>query len=213
MILLAVTSMLMSAKKKKLAVNIFLALLLAGGYFYFLQSTGKAEIYYEQYAETDEFVEQRVLAGSTVNPYAAAATAPIYLSISLFAPFPSIVKVPISFGRDIPHDEYYYHVAGCLVWVILSFFANIGLYHAIRYRRQDLAPVWIFIFGYQFILYRAILITSVRFSFPVKPLLLMMAAYGIYELRNKKWFTLYLVVAFVMIAAWNYVRLMGRGSA
>jgi hypothetical protein len=212
MILMAVTSMVMAAKKKKLAVNILVTILLIGGYFYFLQSTGKAEIYYEQYAETDEFVEQRVLAGSGVNPYAAVATAPVYLSISLFAPFPSIIKVPISFGRDIPHDEYYYHVAGCLMWVILSFFSVIGLYHAIRFRRQELAPVWIFILGYQFILYRAILITSVRFSYPVKPLLLMMAAYGIYELKNKKWFTLYLVAAFCMIAGWNYVRLMGRGG-
>jgi hypothetical protein len=39
----------------------------------------------------------------------------------------------------------------------------------------------------------------------------MMAAYGVYKLKSKKWFTLYLVAAFIMIIGWNYVRMKGRG--
>jgi hypothetical protein len=183
-----------------------------GGYYYFLQSTGKAEIYYKQYTETETYVEQRFLTGSKVNPYTAVANAPIYFSISLFAPFPSYVNVPISFGRDIPHDEYYYHVAGCMIWVILAFFSVFGLYHAIRFRRQELAAIWIFILGYEFVLLRSMLFTSVRFTFPIKPFLIMLAAYGIYNLKNKRWFSLYLIAAFIMIIGWNYVRLKGRGG-
>jgi hypothetical protein len=212
MILVASLSMFMQLKKRRLIVNLLVTALLLGGYLYFLQSTGKAEVYYKQYTDTEDFVEQRIITGSKVNPYTAVVNAPVYLGISLFAPFPSIVSVPISFGREIPHDEYYYHVAGCIVWVILAFFSLIGLYYTIRFRRQELAPVWIFIVGYQFILIRAILITSVRFTYPAKPFLLMMAAYGIYKLKNKKWFSLYLIAAFIMIVGWNYVRLKGRGG-
>ena len=207
----AAFSMIMHVKKKHLIVNILVTVFLLGGYLYFLQSTGKAEKYYKQYTETDEFVEQRLITGSKVNPYTSVVNAPLYFSVSFFAPFPSYVAVPVSFGRDIPHDEYYYHVAGCMVWVILAFFSIVGLYHAIRFRRQDLAPVWIFILGYQFVLLRSILFTSVRFTYPIKPFLFMMAAYGVYKLKSKKWFTLYLVAAFIMIIGWNYVRLKGRG--
>ena len=212
MILVASLSMFMQLKKRRLIVNVLVTALLLGGYLYFLQSTGKAELYYQQYTDTEDFVEQRIITGSKVNPYTAVVNAPAYFGISLFAPFPSIVSVPISFGRDIPHDEYYYHVAGCIVWVVLAFFSLVGLYYAIRFRRQELAPIWIFIIGYQFILIRAILITSVRFTFPAKPFLLLMAAYGIYKLKNKKWFSLYLIAAFIMIVGWNYVRLKGRGG-
>lgn len=208
----AAFSMFMQVKKRRLVVNILVTAILLGGYLYFLQSTGKAEIYYQQYTETDDFVAQRYITGSKVNPYTAIVNAPIYFSISLFAPFPSFVDVPVSFGRDIPHDEYYYHVAGCMVWVIIAFFSIYGLYHAIRFRRRDLAPIWIFILGYEFVLLRSILFTSVRFTFPLKPFLLMLAAFGIYELKNKKWFTLYLVAALIMIIGWNYVRLKGRGG-
>jgi hypothetical protein len=207
----AAFSMLMQVRKKRLVVNILVTVFLLGGYLYFLQSTGKAEKYYKQYTETDEFVEQRLITGSKVNPYTSVVNAPLYFSISFFAPFPSYVAVPVSFGREIPHDEYYYHVAGCMIWVILAFFSIVGLYHAIRFRRQELAPVWIFILGYQFVLLRSILFTSVRFTYPIKPFLFMMAAYGVYKLKSKKWFTLYLVAAFIMIIGWNYVRMKGRG--
>lgn len=208
----AVFSMFMKVKKRRLVINILVTAILLGGYLYFLQSTGKAEIYYQQYTETDDFVEQRFITGSKVNPYTAVVNAPIYFSISLFAPFPSIVDVPISFGRDIPHDEYYYHAAGCMVWVILAFFSVFGLYHAIRFRWQEMAPILIFIMGYEFVLLRSILFTSVRFTYPIKPFLFMMAAFGIYKLKDKKWFTLYLIAAFFMIIGWNYVRLKGRGG-
>ena len=208
----AAFSMFMQVRNKRLIVNILVTAFLLGGFFYFLQSTGKAEKYYQQYTETDEFVNQRYITGSKVNPYTSVVNAPLYFSVSLFAPFPSIVEVPISFARQIPHDEYYYHVAGCIVWIVLAFFSIIGLYHAIRFRWQELAPVWIFILGYQFVLLRSLLFTSVRFTFPIKPFLFMLAAFGIYKLKKKKWFTLYLIAAFIMVIGWNYVRLKGRGG-
>jgi len=210
MVLVAAFSMFLLTKKNRLLVNIVVTIVLLGAYLYFLQSTGKADDYYEQYTETDEFESRRVETGTKINPYFAVANAPVYVSISLFAPFPSFVKVPIDSG--LPHNEYYYHIAGCLTWIILAFFSIVGLYHAIRYRRQELAPIWAFILGYQFILLKAILFTSVRFSYPAKPLLIIMAAYGIYKLKNKYIFNLYLGAALLMIIGWNYVRLTGRGG-
>lgn len=68
-----------------------------------------------------------------------------------------------------------------------------------------------FVVGYQFVLLKAMMFTSVRFSYPAKPFLLILAAYGIYQMKSKKWYPVYLAAALVMIIAWNYVRLKGRG--
>jgi len=210
MVIVAAFSMFMQWKKKRMVVNILVGCILLAVYGYFLQSTGRADEYYEQYLETDEFEAQRIETGSKVNPFIAAANAPAYFGISFFAPFPSMVKVPI--GGGLSHNEYYYHVAGCMMWVVLAFFSVYGLYYTIRYYRLQLVPVWAFIIGYQFILLKAIFFTSVRFSYLAKPLLLIMAAIGVYRIKNKKWFILYLILAFFMIIGWNYVRIKGRNG-
>jgi hypothetical protein len=75
-----------------------------------------------------------------------------------------------------------------------------------------MTPLWTFIIGYQFILLKAMMFTSVRFTYPAKPFLLIMAAYGIYHLKNRKWYPVYLAVALVMIIGWNYARLKGKGN-
>ncbi|MBK7626711.1 MAG: hypothetical protein IPJ16_05840 [Bacteroidales bacterium] len=47
--------------------------------------------------------------------------------------------------------------------MIFAFFSIYGLYYAIRYKWKELAPLWAVIIGYQFILFKAMLFTSVRF--------------------------------------------------
>jgi hypothetical protein len=78
------------------------------------------------------------------------------------------------------------------------------------YRRKEMIVLISFVIGYQFILLKALMFTSVRFSYPGKPFLLILAAAGIYQMKNKKLYPIYLAVMFILIVGWNYVRLRGR---
>lgn len=202
-------SLFMSSKKKQFAVNILVAAIILGGYIYFLKSTGRYEEYYTQYTETEEYNEGRINYMQTVNPYVAIAGTPVFAALSFVTPFPSIVKIPVDGG--LSHNEYYYHVAGNIFWILLAFFSFYGVFISIRYHTREMAPIWTFILGYQFVLLRAMMFTSVRFSYPVKPLLLIMAAYGIYQMKKKKWYPVYLIGSIIMIIGWNYIRLKGKG--
>jgi fucose 4-O-acetylase-like acetyltransferase len=144
-----------------------------------------------------------------INPFVTIAGAPVFIPLAFVAPFPSVVSLPVKDG--LSHNEYYYHVAGNLFWITLAFFSFYGVYYALRYNRQKMAPIWAFIIGYQFVLLKAMYFTSVRFSYPLKPLLLIMAAYGLSQMKNKKWYPIYLAGAVVMIVGWNFVRFKGRG--
>jgi hypothetical protein len=209
LVMVLLFSSFMQYKRKKFILNILVAVIVLAIYFYFLVSTGRYGEYYNQYTAVEEYSEGRVSYMESINPLVAVAGTPVFAVLAFIAPFPSIVKVPIEGG--LSHNEYYYHVAGNLFWIILAFFSFYGLYYAIRYHRQEMAPVWSFIIGYQFILLKAMMFTSVRFSYPAKPFLLILAAYGIYQIKNKKWYPIYLVAVFLMILVWNYVRLKGRG--
>lgn len=202
-------SSFMQYKRKNFMLNIIVAAIVITIYFYFIQSTGRYGEYYQQYTEIDEYNKGRISYMESINPFVAVAGTPVFAVLAFIAPFPSIVKVPVDGG--LSHNEYYYHVAGNLFWIILAFFSFYGLYYAIRFHRQDMAPIWAFIIGYQFILLKAMMFTSVRFSYLAKPFLLILAAYGIYKLKNKRWYPLYLAGSLIMILVWNYVRLKGRG--
>jgi hypothetical protein len=202
-------SFFMQYKRKNYVLNIFAALIIITLYVYFLKSTGRYDEYYNQYTNIDEFSQERLSYVERINPFVAVVSSPAFAALSYISPFPSVVSVPNAQG--LPHSEYYYHIAGNLFWIILAFFSFYGLYYSIMYKRQQMATLIAFIVGYQFVLLKAMMFTSVRFSYPAKPFLLIMAAYGIYQIKSKKWYPLYLAAALIMIVGWNYVRLKGRG--
>lgn len=196
-------------KRKNWLINVILAGVVIIIYLLFLKTTGKYDEYYNQYTNLDEFTEERLSYMESINPFVALLGSPVFAALSYIAPFPSVVLVSNSQG--LSHTEYYYHVAGNIFWISLAFFSFYGLYYAIRYKSQEMAILIAFVVGYQFVLLKAMMFTSVRFSYPSKPFLLILAAYGIYKLKRRKWYPIYLLVALVMIVVWNYVRLKGRG--
>lgn len=202
-------SFFMQSKRRPLIVNIILAGIIIYTYVFFLKSTGRFDEYYNQYTNIDEFTQERLSYMERINPFVALVGSPVFAVLSYVSPFPSVVTVPNSQG--LPHTEYYYHIAGNIFWLVLAFFSFYGLYYSIRYKRKEMAVLLAFVIGYQFILLKAMMFTSVRFSYPVKPFLLILAAYGVYELKNKKWYPVYLAAMVIMIIGWNYVRLKGRG--
>lgn len=202
-------SFVMQQKKKYVLVNVLLAAIIIIIYINFLKSTGRYDEYYNQYTNVNEFTQERLTYMEKINPFVAMVGSPVFAVLSYISPFPSVVTVPNAQG--LPHSEYYYNVAGNIFWIVLAFFSFYGLYYSLRYKRQEMAVLLAFVIGYQFVLLKAMMFTSVRFSYPAKPFLLILAAYGIYKMKSKKWYPVYLVVALVLIVGWNYVRLKGRG--
>jgi len=186
-ILLAIVvgfSLFMQFKRKQLVRNILIGIGILTVYIFFLKSTGKYDDYYEQYTDIDSFTEERLSYMETINPFVAVAGTPVFAMLAFIAPFPSVVSVPVRDG--LSHNEYYYHIAGNIFWIVLAFFSIYGVYYAIRYNRLEMAPLWSFIIGYQLVLLKAMMFTSVRYSYPAKPFLLIMAAYGLYRITSKK---------------------------
>ena len=202
-------SFFMQLKRRPLILSAVLAGIIILAFVYFLKSTGRYDEYYNQYTNVDEFTQERLSYMERINPFVALVGSPVFAVLSYISPFPSVVLVPNAGG--LPHSEYYYHVAGNLFWIALAFFSFYGLYYSLRYKRKEMAVLLALVIGYQFILLKAMMFTSVRFSYPAKPFMLILAAYGIMQMKNKKWYTVYLVAAVVLIVGWNYVRLKGRG--
>lgn len=202
-------SFFMQHRLKNVLLNIILACIVILIYVYFLKSTGKYDEYYSQYTNIDEFTQERLSYMENINPFVALVGTPVFAGLAFISPFPSVVLVPNAGG--LPHSEYYYHVAGNLFWIVLAFFSIYGLYYAIRHQRREMSVLLAFIIGYQFILLKAMMFTSVRFSYPAKPFLLILAAYGLFHIKSKKWYPVYLFASVIMIVGWNYVRLKGKG--
>jgi len=209
LLMVLMVSFIMQYKTKYVIINILLAGIVILIYVYFLKSTGHYDEYYAQYTNIDEFTQERLSYMEKINPFVALVGSPVFAVLSYISPFPSVVTVPNAGG--LPHSEYYYHIAGNIFWISLAFFSFYGLYYSLRYKRREMAVLLAFVIGYQFVLLKAMMFTSVRFSYPAKPFLLILAAYGIYKMKSKKWYPVYLVAAVILIVGWNYVRLKGRG--
>jgi hypothetical protein len=209
LLIVLMVSFVMQYKTKYVIVNVLLAGVIVLFYVYFLKSTGRYDEYYNQYTNVDEFTQERLSYMERINPFVALVGSPVFAVMSYVSPFPSVVTVPNAGG--LPHSEYYYHIAGNLFWIAFAFFSFYGLYYSLRYKRKEMAVLLAFVIGYQFVLLKAMMFTSVRFSYPAKPFLLILAAYGMYKLKSKKWYPVYLVAAVLLIVGWNYVRLKGRG--
>jgi hypothetical protein len=209
LLMVLMVSFIMQYKAKYVIINVLLAGIIILIYVNFLKSTGRYDDYYTQYTNIDEFQQERLTYMERINPFVALVGSPVFGVLSYISPFPSVVTVPNAGG--LPHSEYYYHVAGNIFWIALAFFSFYGLYYSIRYKRREMAVLITFVIGYQFVLLKAMMFTSVRFSYPAKPFLLILAAYGIYKMKSKKWYPVYLVAAVILIVGWNYVRLKGRG--
>jgi hypothetical protein len=209
LLMVLMVSFVIQYKAKYVIINILLAGVIILLYVYFLKSTGRYDEYYTQYTNVDEFTQERLTYMEKINPFVALVGSPVFAVLSYISPFPSVVTVPNAGG--LPHSEYYYHIAGNLFWISLAFFSFYGLYYSLRYKRREMAVLLAFVIGYQFVLLKAMMFTSVRFSYPAKPFLLILAAYGMYKLKSKKWYPVYLVAAVLLIVGWNYVRLKGRG--
>lgn len=138
-----------------------------------------------------------------------------YASASIFAPL--IFTMPFSSMVNIANQENQMMLNGSnFVKNILSGFTIFALFLLLlrkEWRRHVLSLA--VMCGYLVVLVFSNFAHSERFHFPVLGFELMFAAYGVSQMtnRHKRWFTLWLILVFVINFGWALIKLRGRGLA
>jgi 4-amino-4-deoxy-L-arabinose transferase-like glycosyltransferase len=138
-----------------------------------------------------------------------------YAKSSVFAPFMLVLPFPVIV--NVPTQQNAMLISGAtFTRNVYAFFILIALIYLIpkqRYRQHLF--ILSLLASYLAILASSTFAFSERFHVPALPFLIILAAFGITKLnrKNSKYFIPYLVLVFVMVIAWNYVKLYGRGGS
>ena len=136
-----------------------------------------------------------------------------YATASVFAPL--IFTIPFSSLVDIPGQENQMMMNGaCFIKNIMSGFTLLALFLLLIRGdwRKHVLPIAVMC-GYLVVLVFSNFAHSERFHFPVLPLELMFAAYGVSQVTNKhkRWFVIWSVGICIANIAWSWIKLAGRG--
>ena len=138
-----------------------------------------------------------------------------YAGASVFAPMIFTIPFPTMNYFEDQESQVLIH-GGNFVKNIMSFFTIGGLVILLLSGnwRKHVLPIAI-LCGYLVVLVFSNFAQSERFHQPILPLHMMMAAYGISMLNQKKyfikWFNIWCIVMFVAALGWNWFKLAGRG--
>ena len=155
--------------------------------------------------------------GRSVNLYktrgqsfAVYASSPLLLIQGISTPYPSMVKTNIRFYNQTLQ---WYHIGGLFIWVYMSYFCFVGLYYSIKYKFKENSILIFYIFGYIIALVSSLYIMSIRYNIVKLVPLLIFVAIGFYHTpKNKfKYWYIYVILMSIIILAWNFVKLAGRG--
>lgn len=163
--------------------------------------------FYVQERDTNQISQMRHFATRKGgNRFAVYGSKAIFLSVSLIAPFPTMVdtgqeNVMMTNGAMYTRNVYVFFVIIALLLII----------------KRKLIRKYIlflsFIISHLYVLSSSGFALSERFHLPVLPFLLILSGYGITQInsKNRKYFFGYLVVMAFIILFWNWFKLAGRG--
>lgn len=138
-----------------------------------------------------------------------------YASKAVF--FPAIFNIPVPTMVNVEHQiNQQLMNGGNFSKEILAFFVLFAFILIIKKKKwRDFILIESFFLGYLFILASSNFAQAERFHQPILPFFMMFAAYGISNVTNKtkKYYLGYLVFIFIIIIAWNWFKLAGRGMA
>jgi len=139
------------------------------------------------------------------NKYALMASAPLFLSVILMAPFPSFVYV-------FEQENLWMFLGANFIRNLYAFFAIVGLVYSIRYKFRERSLLIVFVLGYLGILANSGFAISERFHLPVVPVLIILAAAGMEQLKSvrRNYYLWYLLLVAGLVIGWNYIKLAGR---
>jgi hypothetical protein len=183
-------------------------LVLLGAFMYlvFLTPVGNevGEIV-EKYAtnQTDNMEFRATREGG--NKYALLAGAPLFLSVILIAPFPSMVYVP-------EQDLLWMFIGANFIRNAFGIFVVAGIVFLARNHFRQGSLLLAYLGGYLLVLANSGFAISERFHLPVVPILLIFTAAGISRYGNglKRFYPWYLVAICVLVVGWNYIKIAGR---
>ena len=141
------------------------------------------------------------------NTFAKYATASIFAPLIFTIPFSSLVATP---GQEnvmlLNGANFIKNILSGLTLLALFLLLIRGDW------RKHVLPIAVMC-GYLVVLVFSNFAHSERFHFPVLPLELMFAAYGVSQLTNKhkRWYTIWLIGICVANIAWSWIKLAGRG--
>ena len=143
------------------------------------------------------------------NKFAKYAKGAVFAPIIFVIPFPTIVEVPLQQNQKIINGGNY-------VKNIMAFFTLFALYWTIKNKKwRDYLLIGSFTIGYLIVISFSAFGQSERFHLPAVPFELIMAAFGISLMtnRDKKYFRWWMILIFVAIVAWSWIKLAGRDMA
>lgn len=207
MIMLILGAFFINYYKGSKVLSIFVGIILSIVFIGILNFLGLTEIYLERISSAASgFGEAKLQNVQDVNKWAQIGSIPIFILISIFAPFPTLVNY-----EGIAHGPFNYYIPGLMVWNFIGLFVLYGLIHVIHKFRKTGIMLWGFALGYTYILIDTALFTSTRFSYSTMPILLIIAAVGYRKTNSIRFWRLYLIIIGAVIIGWNYFKLGGRG--
>ena len=131
----------------------------------------------------------------------------VFAPLIFTMPFPTMVDSPNQENIQLMNGSNY-------VKNITSFFTIIGVFLLIyRSKWRENILILSFLTGYLAVIAMSAFAQSERFHLPSLPFALIIAAYGLSQMDNKKkiYYNIWLCIIFVAIVAWSWFKLAGRG--
>ena len=141
------------------------------------------------------------------NQWAIYATGTVMAPMVVVLPFSTMVSVEEQYAQQTKHS-------GNFIRNFMGFFAILAIIEAIRQKRlREFAMLGVFVFAYLGIVSVSGFSNSERFLLPGLPVLILMWAYGVSELRQKTYFTLvpWCFIVIAMEFGWAFFKLGSRG--
>ena len=139
------------------------------------------------------------------NSFAKYASTPMYIPFMPIAPFPTLINIPWQ-------QNHMYMAGGFFVKNVIGFFVITGILLLIQ-RKEILKHSLILFFSTAYLGILAVSKYAIveRFHVPIVPLLIVIAALGVSNLKmNKKYFVPFLVILVIIVISWNWIKLAGR---
>lgn len=141
------------------------------------------------------------------NKLAKYASKSVFAPMIFVIPFPTIVNTPNQQNQQLIHGGNY-------VKNIMAFFALFCLFFMVKEKKwRDHLLILSFTLGYLLVIAMSAFAQSERFHQPALPFIMILAAYGVNNISNKekKYFKWYMALIFVILIAWSWFKLSGRG--
>lgn len=169
-------------------------------------ATEVEEVWAERSVNQEQSLQWRAQreGGNELAKYASSA---VFAPMIMVIPFPTVVDIPNQENQQLIHG-------GNFVKNVLAFFVMFALFWVVYNKKwRDHLLIVAFTLSYLMIIAFSAFAHSERFHLPALPFLLILAAYGVSVQTNKtkKYYVMYLAFLLVVIIAWSWFKLAGRG--